>query len=171
MDYLVSILGMAVLGLTLVAAFTDIRELRIPNWIPLTIAGLFVVALIAAPEHFSPIWVHIVAALATLAVGFILFVVNVMGAGDTKLASSLMLWVGAKGLVSFVFFMALFGGVLGVAAIWLRSRKPFKSPREGGWIARVQSGNSTVPYGVAISLGAFISFWQTGLLPATSIFS
>lgn len=161
---------MAVLGLTLVAAVGDIRCLKIPNWIPLTIAGLFLVALILQPEMFRPWWVHFVAAAVTIAVGFLLFVFGIMGAGDTKLASSLILWIGVKGLVSFVFFMAIFGGLLGVAALGLKSFKPFQNPRSGGWVASVQSGNSAVPYGVAISFGAIISFWQSGLLQTSSIF-
>jgi len=167
-DFIVGILALAVLGLTLAAAVWDIRSLRIPNWISLVIAALFLVALIAQPERFSPLWVHVLAAGVTLIVGFLLFVVRIMGAGDTKLASSLVLWIGAKGLVSFVFFMAIWGGLLGVAALGLKKFKPFKNPRPGGWVEKVQSGHNAVPYGVAVSFGAIVSFWQTGLIQAVS---
>lgn len=163
-DNIVSFLALATLGLTLVAAISDLRSLRIPNWIPVAVAGLFLAALVAQPEVFRPVWLHVLMALGALGIGFLLFVFGIMGAGDTKLVSSLILWIGLKGLVSFVFFVAIWGGLLGVAALGLRSRKLFKNPREGGWVSKVQSGHNAVPYGVAISFGAIISFWQIGLL-------
>lgn len=167
-DNIVGFLALVTLGLTLVAAVSDLRSLRIPNWIPLAVAGLFLVALAVEPGVFRPLWVHIVAALGALGIGFLLFVFGIMGAGDTKLVSSLVLWIGVKGLVSFVFFMAIWGGLLGVAALGLRSLRPFKNPREGGWVSKVQSGHNAVPYGVAISFGAIVSFWQIGLLQIAS---
>lgn len=74
------------------------------------------------------------------------------------------LWVGIGGLMPLFFFMALFGGILGVSTLMLRKWKPVKEPSKGSWIERAQAGAQDVPYGIAIFAGALVAFWQMGYL-------
>jgi prepilin peptidase CpaA len=87
-----------------------------------------------------------------------------IGGGDSKLGTALALWAGLRGLLPFVFYMALVGGILGIAALVLYKLKPFKNPRVGGWIEQAQLGANAIPYGIAISAGAWASFFHTGIV-------
>jgi Flp pilus assembly protein protease CpaA len=72
-----------------------------------------------------------------------------------------------KGLVVFLFYMALMGGLLGIAALVMKKKQPFKNPPEGSWAQKAQSGKSVVPYGIAITFGAWCAFFHTGFIHHT----
>lgn len=146
---------------TILSGVSDYRSLRIPNAHSLIVIGAFLIAFAAAPDLFGSVWVHLSSALLVFTVTYLMFHFNVMGAGDTKLASSLALWLGLKPLILFSFLIALAGGVLGVVALYVRRAKPFAAPREGSWIAQAQAGRSAVPYGIAIAVGFWVSFLHT----------
>jgi prepilin peptidase CpaA len=128
------------------------------------ILASFIVAFVLSPESFNKWWVHIGAFVLMFGVTFGMFCLNMLGSGDTKLGSVLALWVGLKGLMIYLFYMTLAGGVLGIASIILYRKKFFKNPREGSWVARVQEGKSAIPYGVAISVGFWGALFHTGFL-------
>ena len=110
---------------------------------------------------FSPLQ-HLLAGLIVFGVTAAMFAFNMLGAADSKLGTAFALWVGLKGLFPFLFYMTLVGGVLGLVALGLKKWTPVKAPADGSWIARVQAGESKVPYGVAIVLGALASFVNIG---------
>lgn len=87
-------------------------------------------------------------ALITLIIGFILFLFNIIGAGDIKLLSVLMLLIPPSAAWFVLTLISLFGLVLIVIG-WLFYRQSIK-----------QNG---LPYGVAISLGVLsylcLSLW------------
>jgi prepilin peptidase CpaA len=80
-------------ALLLVAAGTDLRARRIPNWLTLCIAisGLFQSFL---PHHaVSP--THSIAGLAVgFALPLVLFILNAIGGGDVKLLAAVGAWIG-----------------------------------------------------------------------------
>ena len=164
MIVIVSFLTLAVLAVTVASCVSDVRSTRIPNWHSVVVLAAFVPAFLLSPESFGPWWSHLGAFALMFAVTFGLFAAGIMGGGDTKLGSVLALWVGMKGLMVYLFYMALVGGVLGVLSIIFRKRKPFVNPIAGSWIAQVQAGENAVPYGVAISVGAWAAFFHTGFL-------
>lgn len=156
------------LGFGLAAAWSDFNGFTISNLYSVAIVVAFVPAFLIlhwmAPEvaYFASWKSHLLAAFLVFGVSFLLFFTNVLGAGDLKLASVYALWVGMGGLLSFLFFMTLFGGVLGLVTIMVQKTKPFKAPPEGSWLARAQEGVSAVPYGIAIIFGAVVAFYQVG---------
>lgn len=81
---------------------------------------------------------YIVPALASLFIGFLLFLFNVIGAGDIKLITVLMLEIPPEQILSFFVFTSFFGLLLIIIG-WLFFKTSIK--RNG------------LPYGVAISLG------------------
>ncbi len=161
---IVALLTGVVLVVTLLACVSDVRSMRIPNAYSIIILVTFVLAFLVSPESFGQWWEHLGAFGLMFAVTFIMFIVNMVGGGDTKLASALALWVGLKGLMAYLFYMALVGGLLGILSIILRKKKPFKNPLEGSWVAQVQAGKSAVPYGIAIGVGAWASLLHTDFL-------
>ena len=149
------------------AAYSDVRGLVIANWYSGAVIGLFFACYIVMyvsgrADVFAPIWLHFLASFIVFIVTLLMFLGGGLGAADSKLGSAFALWTGMGGLFSFLFYMALIGGLVGLFALFVQKKKPFKSPVEGGWIARVQAGESKVPYGVAIFGGAVISFFTSG---------
>ena len=156
------ILAGAVL-LSLIAAATDLRSRRIPNW--LTVPG-FVVG-IAANTALSG-WSGLKASLLGAAVGLALLLPFVLlrslGAGDWKLAGALGAFIGPGVLVDLLLGSVLVAGVMAMALVIYKRRTratirnighilvslvTFRLPGE-----RVSLDNPEslkVPYGVALA--------------------
>jgi prepilin peptidase CpaA len=131
--------------LLLWAAGEDVRRLIIPNWISLTIVGLYPLYLVTGPT--TPDWMMAagVAAL-TLVVGFGLFALNLMGGGDVKLMAAIALWAGPSEFPVLVLVTSLVGGVI---AFFMLIQRWISSSRHRG--ERAKAG--VMPYGVAIAAG------------------
>lgn len=156
------------LGFCILAAMSDFRGFKIPNYVSLFIAGTFGVAyaVLTLTEQrefvFMSITSHLGAAALTFVVTGALFALKQLGAGDSKFATAVSLWFGLSGLVPFLFYMALSGGIIGVASLLLRKYKPLKSPPAGSWPAKAQEGSPSVPYGIAIAIGTLAAFFFQG---------
>lgn len=120
-----------------VLSWQDIRQRILSNKLVLIV--LFVVVPLAGLLYHTLYWQT---ALITLIVGFILFLFNIIGAGDIKLLSVLMLLVPPTDAFGVLFLISLFGLLLIIIG-WIGFRQSIK-----------QNG---LPYGVAISLG-FLSY-------------
>ncbi len=158
---------LAVLGVGVMAALSDWRGLVIPNSYSLFIITAFVpcyalIWLLGGSAIFFSLTSHLLAALIVFVATAALFQFRFIGGADSKLATAYAIWLGLPGLPLFFFIMTLVGALLGVAALWIKRKKPFKSPREGSWIARVQNGENKVPYGIAIVIGALYGFYTVG---------
>lgn len=156
-----------VLGVGVIAAHSDVKGMIIPNAHSVIILAAFVpcYALLWLGGYeaaFFPLLSHILSFVLVFVLTVGLFAAKLIGAGDSKLASAYAVWVGLPGLIPFLFYMALAGGVLGVCALVLKKYTPIKDPKPGSWIAQVQGGESKVPYGVAIVIGALASFVKIG---------
>jgi Flp pilus assembly protein protease CpaA len=77
---------------------------------------------------------------------------------------ALGLWLGLEGLLPFLFYMALAGGVIGVFSLIIAKRKPFKKLLPGSWLGQAQAGKNAIPYGLAISFGAWAAFSHSGFI-------
>jgi prepilin peptidase CpaA len=149
---------------TLMACVSDARSLRIPNLYSVVVLAAFGVAYLASPENFQPLWNHFLALGIIFAVTYLMFMAGMMGGGDSKFASALAIWIAAKGVMVFVFWMAVMGGVIGILTLWMKKKKPFRNPPPGSWMAAAQKGENKIPYGIAISFGAWAALWHGGLI-------
>ncbi len=156
----------ALLVCTVMAGVSDFRTLKIPNGLSVAIVALFAVAYVAGPDAFGALWMHLAGGAGMLVVTFIMFAVGMIGAGDSKLGAALGLWVGVQGMIPYIFFMSLAGGVLGLCGLAIKKINPAWSAPEGSWIAQVQGGRNAVPYGIAIGIGAVSGLVYTGFLSA-----
>jgi prepilin peptidase CpaA len=125
----------------LVAAFTDMRQRKIANWLNLAIA-------LGAPAFWwasgLTLWpgvaIQLGVALLAFAILAGLFALRTMGGGDVKLLTALALWIRWDAFLELLFIMALAGGVLTVVmGIW--------------HITRRNRHKLSIPYGVAIAIG------------------
>ncbi|AKO45543.1 A24 family peptidase [[Haemophilus] ducreyi] len=122
-----------IISLLIWLSYTDIRARIITNKV--------VLVLCCAVLPFS--WltqgmVYPMPALICLVVGFVLFMLGVIGAGDVKLMAVLMLAIPSEYAIFFLFFTACAG--LGLIII-------------GGLFFRQAIVKKGLPYGVAISVG------------------
>lgn len=161
---------LATLGMCALGALSDYKGFKIPNYISLIIIGAFAAAFMVlyftgqAGVVFSSLSSHLLAALVVFAATLAMFAARILGAGDSKLATAVALWLGFPGLAAFLFYMTLAGGLLAGATILMRKYKPFQHVKDGTWPARAQAGADKLPYGIAIALGALAAFIFLGYL-------
>jgi prepilin peptidase CpaA len=157
-------------GLLAWAAVSDWRRYIIPNQVSLGALALYPVYALSAPEPVNWQFALIMAGIF-FAVGFVMYLMRAMGAGDAKLLPVVMLWTGPKDFATFI--VVLVGGslllalVIGVRTALAQMRA---SEREAGGAAVAVSGFARfarllgelrhvpflkiqVPYGVAIAAG------------------
>ncbi len=100
---LTSIAFLFTLALALWAAIEDFRGLQIPNFISLGILISFIAAWAFDMGLVGGAWWHPFGiAFGVFLISYIMFAVNIMGAGDSKLATVLSLWLGFKALLIFL---------------------------------------------------------------------
>lgn len=143
----------AVFSLALAAAIViDVASFRIPNAIPLSLAGLFLVDAFLRGVAVPILALHLTAGAALLAAGAALYYVGVVGGGDAKFLAAVALWSGWYELPRLLIVMALAGGVLSLALLLVRR---LRTGAASGPFARLLAAGAPVPYGVAIAAGGF----------------
>jgi prepilin peptidase CpaA len=133
------------------AAFSDLRNRTIANWLNAAIA-------LGAPLFWWASWqsgdmtlwpgvaLQVGVAVAAFALLAGLFALGAMGGGDVKLLTALALWVPPMLFVQLLIVMALVGGVLTIVF--------------SAWhIARRRRERLAIPYGLAIACGGL---WVLG---------
>ena len=133
MNWIINILVAITMLVLVTLSVTDSRSRIISNQIVLLL--LLIIVPLSLLKYQT---IFVIPALCALAIGFIIFYLGAMGAGDIKLISVLMLVIPHNEIIYFFFFTAFFGLLLIIVG-WLFFRKSIK---ENG-----------LPYGVAISLG------------------
>lgn len=136
-ECIILLLNFFIILLLINLSWTDIRVRVISNRV---VTLLLAVILIFTYLKYDTVFIF--PALVSLSVGFILFTLKVIGAGDIKLISVLMLAIPSFQIMSFLFFIA-FSGLLLIIFGWLFFKNEIKT--------------KGLPYGVAISTGFFIN--------------
>lgn len=143
-------------GLLITASFTDILWLRIPNWIPLGIALLFLGAAMAEPRSLSWWGSHLGAGGIVLLVGMGIFAWGKIGGGDVKLLTGVALWFGLSQLPALLLAIGVIGGVVSVACIVLRGSGSGALLEYVGLRAMALEQGQGAPYAVAIAAGCWV---------------
>ncbi len=112
---------LVLLGLCAVAAWTDLRGMRIPN--RLCLAGLAVFVLLTPFLGWAEVADRLWLAVPTFGICFAMFALGLIGGGDAKFFPVMMLFV-PPGLLQ-GFLMSLSAGIaLALAGLWLARRHP-----------------------------------------------
>jgi prepilin peptidase CpaA len=152
--------------LMIIAGAGDALSMRIPNWLTLLIAALFLPMALLTGMPWSMIGTHALVGLCMFIVGFAFFALGLFGGGDAKLLAAAGLWLGWPDLMPFLVMTAFAGGALALCVgIW--SAVNLTSEFKGGSIFRhLGSIKPNVPYGYAFAIGAILSFPQSWWMPA-----
>lgn len=165
MALLQSILMALFVALVVYGAWSDARELRIPNWVSLSLLAAFVPMGVVSGIGLEDVTWHLAAGVAVLIAGFVLFALNLFGGGDAKLMAAAALWVGWGEVAFFLIAVVLVGGLLSVLVVLLRKGLGLWPD----WLVRRLEGlftpNKAVPYGIAIAAGVLITVPRMDVLP------
>lgn len=182
------ILGILI-SLLVVAAWTDIKAHRIPNWLVLAgiLIGLLANGLLPRGLGFNNVYVPgalgWLAALQGFALGFAvmlpLYFLRAMGAGDVKLMAMVGMFLGPVHIQGAVLFTLVAGGLIALllaarTGVFRRLIENIRLILLGGAI-KMSAGQlpmaddlpvsvGKLPYGVAIAIGTFcwLAWQRTG---------
>ena len=130
-------------------AYCDLRFMRIPNVLSVLILAIFVTALLIDPP--DDLLARLAVAAAVFGLGFTGFCFRMLGGGDVKILSAVMLFVPlhSLGLFAYIFSAAL---LVGIAAILTLRRLPLATDHRWKSI----SGSTRFPMGVSIALAGIV---------------
>ena len=145
--------------LTIGGALKDLTSFTIPNAISLVLAGAFPLAALALGLPLGAVGASVAVGVGALVMGMAMFAAGWIGGGDAKLFAAAALWLGLPGALSYLLFTGVAGGALAVGLLALRS-PPVRAAMPAGpaWLVRLAAPGESVPYGVAIALGALAAF-------------
>jgi len=150
--------------LLILAAGWDITSYTIPNFLQIALIASFVAFVAASGMAPAAIGAHLLAGVLGLAVGFTLFALGYVGGGDAKLFACITLWLGFHSLPEYALMASILGGALTIVLIVAR-RLPLPEILRGqSWILQLHDARGAIPYGVALSAGAFL------ILPQAEVF-
>lgn len=149
-------------GLMLAAAWSDMAGYRIPNWIPAALIALWPLAAFALGLSWGQIGLSLATFAGVLAIGMALWAPGFIGGGDAKLIAAAALWFGWPGVLSFLLWCVLCGGVLALGLLLMRKAVPAMPVFKPEWVARTAlADGAPAPYGIAIAAGAMIALPST----------
>lgn len=113
------------------AAVYDFLFYKIPNWLVAMLISVFYLKSglnIMMGEPLSILVHPSITFVVFLVVGFLLFAIGIMGAGDAKLLAACSLWTTEINSMHFIMLVAFSGGIL--ATCYLIFKKPLAFIRE-----------------------------------------
>jgi prepilin peptidase CpaA len=164
-------LAMILVAVVLIAAVSDLRSRRIPNWLSLTgiIAGI---ALNSFLYGFDGAVRSLEGMGTAFGIYFVLYLFRAMGAGDVKLMAAVGAFVGPGNWLMIFLITALLGGGIALAVLLARKRMRktwdnvlfimsemmhFRAPYMAREELSVKSQKAmTLPHGAVIGLGCLV---------------
>lgn len=167
------VLAAAALG----AGWFDVRERRIPN--VLTMSTLVIALMLRAFSGLPELGAGLIGGALCFLFAVPFFAVGGLGGGDVKLLTAFGALLGPSRLVDTLVVMALAGGALAfqsmvrrrvvvrtfrnlffmIRNLGRRTRSGWRKRNSGSWMTLDTPGAVTVPYGVAISIGAMYAWF------------
>ena len=143
------------------AAASDLVSMTISNRISVALIAGFAVFSFLIGMPLSQMGWHWAMFGLVLFGGFSLFALGIIGGGDAKLAAATALWLGWEHIMAYLVVASILGGLLTLLLLKLRST-PLPGPVSNiGWVCRLHSADSGVPYGIALAGAALAVYPDT----------
>lgn len=130
-------------------AWYDARHYKIRNSVVLTLLGLYLV--VAGISGFGSWQGDLIAGGLLFSVGFVMWMLRGLGAGDAKLMFPLGMLLGFDGLLPFAVLLMVFSVLLYVGIVISRALGARRGI--GGWMAGMKT-TGKVPYGVLLAIAS-----------------
>jgi prepilin peptidase CpaA len=151
------------------AASSDLLTMTISNRVSLILVGGFFALAIVVGMPPMMVLTHVGAAAVVLLVAFGFFVRGWIGGGDAKLAAATALWLGFDHLLAYLVYASLFGGLLTLLLLQLRTI-PLPQVLAGQeWAQRLHRNDAGIPYGIALAAAALAVYPDTAWMKATGM--
>ena len=150
----------------ILAAYNDVADFKIPNWIAIALAAAFPVAALMLGFGPREVMESLLLGCGCLVIGFAVFAWGKCGGGDAKLFAATAPWVGMAGFVEFLWNMVVAGGVMAVVLMAFRKAPALPIYAQAPWVRRMHQRENIMPYGVAIAIGGLLTFPHTSLFLA-----
>lgn len=161
-----SIIAIYLIFSMLAVIVSDASRYIIPNWLTASLVLLYPIAVYMSPQTVD--WKMALAAMgATLVIGYAVFALRLMGAGDIKLLVACALWVGWEHILAFIFMVALLGGLLSLILWVSRKALPLLPITRDKHMPRLLREGEPVPYGLAIAT-TFLLLLRDGSIAAAA---
>lgn len=168
LNHALDIVLFAVMG---IAAFFDVRERRIPNW--LILFGLIGGVVLGAMQGSTQLMFSVAGFFVGITALLIPFAFGWMGAGDVKLFAAVGALLGYTWLPRVFFYSCLVAGGIALVALglgyarqisfkntWTDCKFIFLTARTGlPKIMSLESSAYSVPWGVAIGAGTIMAYY------------
>ena len=150
-------------------AWGDIRTKTIPNaWSILNLIW-FVILLLLWPEHYPLAWGTLLYSVVFLVVGFILFLLRIMGGGDSKFLFSFFLLIPvalqSRALMLLLLSTVLIGGFLLLTNLGKHHEKIVAMVKSGYIKGIKQYFGTKFSFAPVILLAWLWLGWEIGMLP------
>ena len=152
--------------LVIMAALRDTTTMTIPNWLCGFGALAFIPVAIGSGMPLAATGIGVAIGFAALIAGIGMFAARWIGGGDAKLLAVCGMWLGWQQLLPFAAWTAVAGGGLAVALLWARKHAVHLPPSRPAWVETLLKPGGDVPYGIAIAIGALITFPNSPVITA-----
>lgn len=150
--------------LVVYAGLMDLVTMKIRNALVLTVAAGWLILAPLSGFTLAEMGSSAGIALIVFVVTFVFFAFGWIGGGDAKLASATALWFAPDEVLLYFIYAALFGGLLTVMILQLRTNAVPAFLYRIPWIAQLREPKAGVPYGAAMAPAALIVFPGTAWL-------
>lgn len=141
-----------------IASITDAYHMRIPNSISLVLLGTFPFVAYQFGFTFHIFFYHVFAGLILFLLGFLLYLIGQVGAGDVKIISASALWLGfGQPLIDYLLCVSVVGAVL-VLVIFAMRRLYANNVAITAFFPSYVFNGKKVPYGVAICFAGLLTY-------------
>jgi prepilin peptidase CpaA len=89
-----------------------------------------------------------------------------LGGGDAKLAAATAAWLGWTAILDYGLAAALFGGILTLILLCLRTVPLPAALARVAWLARLHNAGAGVPYGIALAAAGLMQFPNSSIWAA-----
>lgn len=132
------------------AGSSDLFSMRISNKVALVLLAAFPFFAWGIGLGLDEALPHLWTALIVLVGSFILWQFNAIGGGDAKFAAVAALWLGPQMTITFLALASVYGAVLAIFFLLVRSRPLPVFLISVEWVSRLY-GHKRIPYGIALA--------------------
>ena len=140
------------------AATSDLISMTISNRVSLLLAAGFLVVALALGMPAGEFAWHVATGAFVLMVTFGMFAAGWIGGGDAKLAAATALWMGAEGVVQYLAWSSVFGGVLTLLLLQYRAHPMPRLALGVPWLVHLHQPRTGIPYGIALAAGGLTAY-------------
>jgi prepilin peptidase CpaA len=153
-------------GLMLIAAFSDLLSMTIPNRLIFVLtAGFFVLGPLTG-FGWADVGVHVAVGLAAFGVSVVVFWLGWIAGGDVKLFVATSLWIGPKLIIVYSLYAGVLGMSLALMLLFLRALRLPAMLASQRWLVRLHSPKEGIPYGIALAGAGLLVYPSTPFIAA-----